>query len=159
MTKQTSGTVILTGANTYSNGTHVTSGTLKVDNTSGSGTGSGTVTVDGDAVLGGTGFISGAVIANGSRPPGDSPGRLTVNNSVSLNSTSSLVLEIAGLTPPANTTTGNHRLGESGRRAAFNFSVFTPTGHDILFVVDNTGAGATTGTVHGVSRQQQTRPL
>jgi len=51
------GTVALTNANTYSGGTHVASGTLLVNNTTGSATGSGALQVDSQATLSGTGHI------------------------------------------------------------------------------------------------------
>ncbi|HEY2712074.1 MAG TPA: autotransporter-associated beta strand repeat-containing protein [Chthoniobacterales bacterium] len=60
LTKEGTGTTILSGANTYSGGTTVDSGTLLVRNTTGSGTGTGTVQVNA-GTLGGTGRISGAV--------------------------------------------------------------------------------------------------
>jgi fibronectin-binding autotransporter adhesin len=59
--KDGAGTLELTAANSYLGETWVREGTLLVDNTSGSGTGSGTVTVQGGAVLGGTGAVSGNV--------------------------------------------------------------------------------------------------
>ena len=62
--KDGSGTLTLTGTNTYSGGTTVDGGTLLVNNTSGSGTGAGAVGVSGSGTtLGGTGIISGPVIA------------------------------------------------------------------------------------------------
>ena len=56
-----SATVTLTGNNTYSGGTTVQSGTLVVNNTAGSGTGTNTVTVDSGAVLGGSGKTTGTI--------------------------------------------------------------------------------------------------
>ena len=64
LTKAGAGTVILSNAtgNTYSGGTAVTAGRLLVTNTSGSGTGTGAVSVTGSsAILGGSGKIGGAV--------------------------------------------------------------------------------------------------
>jgi autotransporter-associated beta strand protein len=60
--------------NTYDGGTTVHAGTLLVMNTSGSATGTGAVTVNSSARLGGTGYISGAVTAAGATStfaPGD----------------------------------------------------------------------------------------
>lgn len=67
------GTVIFTGANTYTGGTEVTSGTtLLINNTTGSGTGTGTVTVASGGTLGGTGAISGNINVTGTLSPGAS---------------------------------------------------------------------------------------
>jgi autotransporter-associated beta strand protein len=55
------GTLTLSGANTYGGGTSITAGALFANNTSGSATGSGAVSLDGRATLRGTGIISGAV--------------------------------------------------------------------------------------------------
>jgi autotransporter-associated beta strand protein len=68
------GRTILTGNNTYAGGTLVDAGTLLVNNTTGSGTGTGAVTVNSTGVLGGTGALTGAVTVNagGSLAPGTS---------------------------------------------------------------------------------------
>ena len=66
---QTDGTAIFTAANTYSGGTNVTFGTLLVNNTSGSGTGLGSVMVGTKGTLGGTGTISGSVVDSATRAP------------------------------------------------------------------------------------------
>ncbi len=52
-----------THSNLYTGPTRVSQGTLLVTNTAGSATGSGEVTVESGAALGGTGFIAGAVTA------------------------------------------------------------------------------------------------
>ncbi|MES2307294.1 MAG: autotransporter-associated beta strand repeat-containing protein [Verrucomicrobiota bacterium] len=62
--KQGAGILQLTGNNTYKGATAVTAGTLLISNTSGSATGTGTVTVSSGAALSGTGRIGGAVIMN-----------------------------------------------------------------------------------------------
>ena len=56
-------TFTLTGVNVYTGGTTVSAGTLVVNNTNGSGTGTGAVPVNG-GTLGGSGIISGAVTVN-----------------------------------------------------------------------------------------------
>lgn len=56
------GTMTLTAANTYNGGTSVEAGSYIVNNTTGSGTGTGNVTVESGATLGGTGSISGSVL-------------------------------------------------------------------------------------------------
>lgn len=55
-------------------------GTLLVNNTVGSGTGTGAVVVLSGATLGGAGVIGGPVTINGALAPGNSPGTLTVSN-------------------------------------------------------------------------------
>ncbi len=75
------GVLVLQGANTYSGGTMVTSGTLKANNTSGSATGPGSVIVNVGATLGGTGTVNGGVDLQGYLAPGNTGiGTLTVSS-------------------------------------------------------------------------------
>ena len=60
LTKTGTGTLTLSGANTYSDGTTILSGALRVNNATGSGAGTGAVQVNA-GTLGGTGTIAGAV--------------------------------------------------------------------------------------------------
>ena len=80
------GTLALTGTNSYSGGTTINGGMLLVNNLTGSGTGSGTVTVNSGGTLGGTGIISGAVTVNssGALAPGNLLGTLTISNNLTL---------------------------------------------------------------------------
>ncbi len=93
LTKTGLGSLQLTKASSYSGGTILTAGALLVNNPSGSGTGSGDVTVSG-GTLGGTGTISGVIIVNsgGTISPGTSLGTLTLNSAPVLGGT--VVLEI-----------------------------------------------------------------
>jgi len=84
------GVLTLNGANLYSGNTTVSSGTLAVNNTTGSGTGSGSVTVQTAATLTGNGTISGAATINsgGFLAPGNgASGTLTLGASPTLNGT------------------------------------------------------------------------
>ena len=58
------GTLVAGGASSYTGATYVQQGTLLVNNTTGSGTGTGTVIVQTDATLGGTGTIDGNTTIN-----------------------------------------------------------------------------------------------
>ena len=64
LTKTGSGIMALTAANNYTGNTTVAAGTLVVSNTSGSATGTGSVSVGNGAVLSGTGIISPNASAN-----------------------------------------------------------------------------------------------
>lgn len=96
----TQGTVVFTAANTYGGGTEVLGGTLLVNNTAGSGTGTGAVTVTAGN-LGGNGIITTTagvrVAANAAIRPGDSEaagglGALTLNTPLTLNETGGSIL-------------------------------------------------------------------
>ncbi|WP_208511722.1 autotransporter-associated beta strand repeat-containing protein [Variovorax paradoxus] len=94
-----SGTLTLTGANTYTGGTTVGAGTLSVNNKSGSATGTGAVQVQSGATLAGSGSIAGAVTIDkgGILAAGNSPGTLTLG-----------ALTLAG------GSTLNYELGQAG---------------------------------------------
>lgn len=65
VTKNGAGTQILTGNNnTYNGATLVNNGALLINNTSGSGTGTSTITVNNGGTFGGTGAATGAVTVN-----------------------------------------------------------------------------------------------
>lgn len=84
LVKRGSGTLALGVAQTFSGGLVVSNGSVFVENTTGSGTGSGAVAVYG-GTLGGNGIISGAVsVDGGTLAPGASVGRLTINNTLTL---------------------------------------------------------------------------
>ena len=109
--KTGNGIMLISGANTYIGNTTITAGTLRVNNTSGSGTGTGLVNV-GDqsagnaATLTGTGTISGAVTVNG-------PG------------TTGMAATIAGISGSTLTLSGGLTLNSG---ALASFSLGTPNG-------------------------------
>ena len=78
--KAGTGTQILRGASSYTGTTTVDAGTLLVNNTTGSGTGSGAVDVNPNGTLGGSGFIDGAVNVLGRIAPGNSVGTLSTGS-------------------------------------------------------------------------------
>jgi autotransporter-associated beta strand protein len=80
------GRLTLSGSSTYTGGTIVSNGGLIVNNTNGSGTGSGSVAVRSGATLGGSGIIGGAttIESGATLAPGDTIGKLTFNSTLSL---------------------------------------------------------------------------
>ena len=149
------GTLTLTGANTYSNGTTISSGILVVNNGSGSGTGSGAVQVNA-GTLGGKGTIAGAVTVG----TGSGTGAF-LETSVGLVKTISLSIESA-LTFKADSTytynlntrrakadkvIANGVTIESG--AQFNFVAAgnkTLTPGKVFVAISNTAAAPISGT-------------
>ena len=95
LTKTGTGVLTLTGSNTYTGTTDVTAGTLIVG-VSGTGSLAGAVTVATSGTLGGSGTINGAVTLNGTLAPGNSPGTLTINNSLTMGDNAVTIMELAG---------------------------------------------------------------
>ena len=106
LTKIGSGSFTLSGISTYIGGTTVSNGTLLVNNTAGSGTGTGAVTVVSGATLGGSGVIAGPVTVNGTLLPGNSPGSLTISNDLVINSGAVLQYNL-GTTSDLTVVSGN----------------------------------------------------
>ena len=146
MTKSGLGVMRLSGNNTYINGTTVTQGTLLLTNTAGSATGTGTLTVNSGATLGGTGSASGATAINGIVSPGNpgTVGMLTLANNVTWNgnTAASVVtdwvyqLGTGNSSDNLNISAGNFTKG-TGTVFRFNFGGSTATG--MFTLVDWTG--------------------
>lgn len=101
----TVGNVRITGANTYTGATIHNKGNLLINNTTGSGTGLGAVTVAGTAVLGGTGFIApvGTTTVNG----------VTTDNGVTISG--------GGIVAPGDLTAAGAAIS-AGENLTFNLS-------------------------------------
>ncbi len=129
------GKVIFSAANSYTGITTVTGGSLFVNNSSGSGTGFGSVSVSTDGTLGGSGTIlpgtGNSVTVSGTIAPGNSAGTLNIGSSsnlttLNINGVYSFELSQAGL---------GGALADSGLSSA------TGT-HDVLNVFGTTNFGS-----------------
>lgn len=141
------GTFTMSGAGGYSGGTVVSNGTLLINNTVGSGTGSGSVTVVSAATLGGTGIIQGAVdwqLGSAARftvtptnAVGSNATPMTVSGALTLNG-NAVTVNVAGGTP---LSPGTYKLMDYTGGASGAFAV-SPT---------YTGAGVELGTASSIS--------
>jgi fibronectin-binding autotransporter adhesin len=105
LTKTGGATLALSTANGYLGNTTISGGTLLANNTTGSATGSGAVTVNSGGTLGGTGSVSGAVTvnANGTIAPGTSIESLSTGSVLLAAVSAKLNVELdVDLTPDAD---------------------------------------------------------
>jgi fibronectin-binding autotransporter adhesin len=157
VTKDGAGTLTLSGANTYTGTTTVSGGTLLVNNTSGSGTGTGAVTVNNSGTtLGGTGTISGTVTVNAAAniAPGNGGNTTAIlqTGALTLAATSNFRVDINGTT----VGTGYDRLQVNTGAVAITSSNLVVTVGTTLsvgqtfLILDKVAAGAITGTFAGI---------
>jgi fibronectin-binding autotransporter adhesin len=144
LTKTNAGTLILTGTNTYSSGTTVEGGVLKVNNTTGSGTGSGAVSVHAGGTLGGNGTISGQTVidAGGVLAPGYTAG--------TLNFLDNLVMQPSAVYQSELGVSSNQVVVVAGT-AVINGTTLTVTGADLTATTYTLlRAGTLSGTFAGL---------
>jgi len=148
-----SGTVTLSGTNTFTGATTVKAGSLIV---SGALSGTSGVTVAG-GMLGGSGTVSSAVTvqSGGTLSPGvGGPGIFTENSSFSLNSGAHLSLDLNGTTAGTQydrlvATSGSIALGGDLKITLG----YKPTVGDVFYIVLNQGGSAVTGTFSNAADQ------
>lgn len=148
------GTLTLSAPNVYSGGTTVNGGTLLVNNTTGSGTGTGAVTVNNaGTTLGGTGIISGSVTVNtgANLAPGASTGILQTG-ALTLESNSNFVLDLNSLVAG----TGYDQLRVTGAVSLGGSNILVNAGPglslgDTFFVLLNDSSDAISGQFAQVS--------
>ena len=129
------GTIIFSGSNTYSANTVIACQYFLVDNTNGSGTSSGSVTVGsigGGSFLGGTGIISGpvTVVQANTLQPGNpitsSVGTLAISNTLTLQPASFTTMSIKGAT--GSSVIGVNSLTFGGTLTVTNIGGTPPAG-------------------------------
>jgi autotransporter-associated beta strand protein len=153
LTKDGSGTLTLTGNNIYTRGTTVNGGTLLVNNTAGSGTGTGAVTVNNaGTTLGGTGTMTGAVTVNAGAniAPGNGGNNTAILNTgaLTLASTSNFRVDINGTTVSSgydrlNVATGGVTI--TGSNLVVTVGTTLSVGQTFT-ILNKVAAGAITGT-------------
>ena len=157
LTKDGSGTLTLTGTNIYTRGTTVEAGTLLVNNTAGSGTGTRSVTVNNaGTTLGGTGTMTGAVTVNAGAniAPGNGGNNTAIltTGALTLASTSNFRVDINGTTAGSgydrlNVATGGVTI--TGSNVVITVGTTLSVGQTFT-ILSKVAAGAITGTFAGI---------
>lgn len=149
ITKIGAGNLNLSGANTYTGGTTVSAGGLVVRNTTGSGVGTGALTIQSSANLRGSGFIAGFTTIQsgaslGTGGTGATPGNLTFTNGLTLADGAmfnfTLGTESDKFTLTGGTLTGASTLGS----LTINLTAGTGFGAGVYTLFDFSTGGVTT---------------
>ena len=141
--KETAGTLILSGNNTYTSPTTINGGILQVDGS----IASTLTTVNSAGTLAGIGTIGGDVVNSGIVSPGDSPGTLTITGNYTQNSNGTLHTEVGGLNSGVNSDLLhiNGTAALDGTLEVVRINNFSPLPNDQVTILRaDAGRGGTT---------------
>ena len=124
-----SGSLILSGANTYTGATNVNAGTLSVN---GSIASSPLTTVNVGATLGGNGTVGNTTINGGTLAPGNSIGTLTVQGNLVFTAAASYMVEVSPANADRTNVTGTATLGGAAVKASFAAGTYVSKQYTIL---------------------------
>jgi len=142
----------LSNANTYTGGTTINEGTIMVTNTTGSGLGTGAVTINSGATLAGTGIVAGAVTLadGGTLSPGSGIGTLTVNNDVNVATGATLAVDVNKSNSTNDLLTITGKLTMSGKIKMTNIGGPSFVNGDAFKIISGTVIGTPTEIIPAV---------
>ena len=133
-----SGTLTLSGINTYTGFTNVNAGTLSVN---GSIASSPLTTVNAGATLGGNGAVGNTTINGGTLAPGNSIGTLAVQGNLVFTAAASYMVEVSPANADRTNVTGTATLGGATVKASFSAGSYINKQYTII-----NAAGGVNGT-------------
>jgi autotransporter-associated beta strand protein len=149
-----SGTITLTGANTYSGTTYIFQGTLAINGSQPQSP----VSVSSGATLGGTGTV-GPIAASGIVSPGNGSGTGILSSSnLTFSSTGNFTVQLTGPAPGTGydqlNVNGTDTLATATLTVVPAFTTPVPIGQQFI-IITNDGVGAITGTFSGLANGAQ----
>ena len=142
ISKEGTGTLTLSGANSYTGSTTISAGTLSVNGDISSSSG---VSINNGGTLGGTGSVPAVIIASGGTlAPGNSIGTITVSGNLTFNNGSTYAVEISPTATDRTNVTGTATLAGTLQVAAATGS-YSPKAYTIF-----NATGGITGTFTGL---------